>query len=104
MKIIRLFFCVSVTYNIFDMKNLEIYHKTFSGAVAEAIAYAEQRSFVVDTNDVWNQISTGPKKPDEGKTNKYHISLTREGLKAKRTLCIQIYGMKETYELNCYIS
>ena len=46
----------------------------------------------------------GPRKPDEGKTNRITISLKKNDKEQKKSLHIQVYGMKEKYELNCYIN
>jgi hypothetical protein len=46
----------------------------------------------------------GNRKPDEGVTNKFTISLFKDGVETKKSLQIQIYGMREKYELNCYIA
>ena len=46
----------------------------------------------------------GPKKPKEGDTNRFSISLKKDDKEQKKSLNIQVYGMKETYELNCYIN
>jgi hypothetical protein len=46
----------------------------------------------------------GPKKPSEGKTNSFSIELFKDGKEQKKMLHIQIYGMKNKYELNAYIN
>jgi hypothetical protein len=45
----------------------------------------------------------GPRKPSEGKTNKFHLSLRKDFKPQKKMLHIQVYGMKNSYELNAYI-
>jgi hypothetical protein len=81
-----------------------VYHNSYTSAVDVAIKFAEKKGYVVDTDDVWNQISTGPKKPSEGKTNKFSLGLIKGEKVDKKKLQIQIYGMGNgRYELNMYI-
>jgi hypothetical protein len=81
-----------------------VYHNSYSSAVDIAIKFAEKKGYVVDTDDVWSQISTGPKKPSEGKTNKFSLGLIKGDKVDKKKLHIQIYGMGNgRYELNMYI-
>jgi hypothetical protein len=81
-----------------------VYHNSYSSAVDIAIKFAEKKGYVVDTDDVWNQISTGPKKPSDGKTNKFSLGLIKGDKVDKKKLHIQIYGMGNgRYELNMYI-
>jgi hypothetical protein len=82
----------------------QIYHGSYSSAIQTAIEYAKKRGYDVDEDDIWNRISVGPAKPQDGKTNRFSISLIKDGKEQKKTLNIQIYGMGNKYELNCYIS
>ena len=83
----------------------KIDHKTYSSAVDEALKVADKQGYEVDMDDYFNQIATGPRKPSEGKTNTFKISLTKRGKEQKKKLQIQIYGKgKHGYELNCYIA
>ena len=80
-------------------------HKTYTSAVEEALLVAEKAKYEVDMDDYFNQIATGPRKPAEGKTNRFEIVLTKGGKEQRKKLHIQIYGKgKHGYELNCYIS
>jgi hypothetical protein len=45
----------------------------------------------------------GPRKPSEGKTNSFSIQLSKDGKLQRKQLHIQVYGMKNSYELNAYI-
>jgi hypothetical protein len=79
-------------------------HKTYTSAVEEALLVADKQGYEVDENDYFNQIATGPRKPGEGKTNRFQIALQKGGKEQKKRLQIQIYGKgKHGYELNCYI-
>jgi len=87
--------------------NYDTYHNTFSSAVQAAGEYAQKLGYVVDENDWWNQVATGPKKPSEGKTNRYSVALTKDGKPSKKMLHMQVYnmgsGFNKPYELNAYI-
>lgn len=84
--------------------NYKINHQTFSAACAEAIRMAESRGFTVDDDDWFSKVSTGPRKPQPGATNKYLIALLKDGKETKKALAFQVYGKENgDYELNCYI-
>ena len=93
-------------YNILsEAKNdYKVYHNSYSSAVDEALEFAEKRGYEVDKEEVAHRIGLGPKKPKEGKTNRFSLSLKKDGKEQKVELHFQIYGMKEKYELNAYIS
>jgi hypothetical protein len=82
----------------------QIYHDTYSSAIGEALDYAERRGFKTEGDDVWDNISVGPKKPSEGKTNTITLSLYKDGKEQKKSLQIQVYNMGNKYELNVYIN
>ena len=78
----------------------DLYHKTFSGAMQHAYAFAKKKGFQVDKNDIDNKVATGPKKPSSGKTNKYILKTN----KANRHAHIQVANLdNKRYELNMYI-
>jgi len=100
----------------------QVYHKTYSAAIATAKAYAEKKGYEVDDEDSFRKIGMGPKKPSAGKTNRFSIELTKGGKPQKKMLHIQVYNMgtfkrdsdgslvrsiyggQNEYELNCYIN
>jgi len=82
----------------------QVYHDTFSSAVQTAGEYAEKFGFQISDDEWFNKISTGPKKPNEGETNRYSLSLYKNGKEQRKTLNIQVYGMRNKYELNTYIA
>lgn len=84
--------------------NDDVYHKSYTSAVNAALEYAEKKGYTYDQEEVSSEIGLGPKKPKEGDTNRFTISLKKDGKEQKKALHIQIYGMKEKYELNCYIN
>ena len=83
---------------------VETYHKTFSSAVQAARSDAESRGYVVDDDDWFREVNTGTGKPKEGATTRMTIGLSKDGKEQKKSLHIQVYGMKNNYELNHYIS
>lgn len=86
-------------------ESYEIYHPQFSSAVQHAMKQAEKRGYEVDEDEWFNKVSSGPKKPSEGKTNKYTIELSKGGKLQKKSLHMQVYnrGGSKPYELNMYI-
>jgi hypothetical protein len=82
----------------------KIDHKSYTAAVEEALIVADKQGYEVDMDDYFDKIATGPRKPQEGKTNIFQIALEKGGKEQKKKLQIQIYGKgKHGYELNCYI-
>ena len=77
----------------------DLYHKDFSSAMQHAYDYAKKKmGITVDPKEIDSKVATGPKKPSEGKTNKYR-------LKGKGgNLQIQVYnkGGSKPFELNMY--
>ena len=52
----------------------DLYHKDFSGAMQHAYDYAKKKmGITVDPKEIDSKVATGPKKPTEGKTNKYRL-------------------------------
>ena len=77
----------------------DLYHKDFSSAMQHAYDYAQKKlGITVDKSEIDRKVATGPRKPSEGKTNKYR-------LKGKGgNLQIQVYnkGGSKPFELNMY--
>lgn len=91
--------------------NYQVYHSSYSSAVQEAIRYIESRGYNVSDDEIWNNISTGPKKPYPGNTNRIGLEITpseRRREKTTRKMAhIQVYNRGvdgNTYELNVYIN
>lgn len=86
----------------------EIYHRTFTSAASEAIKLAKKQGFEVDEDSWFREVSTGPRKPGKGKTNRYTVELTKNGKPVKRMLAFQVYGLdgptNNNYELTAYVS
>jgi hypothetical protein len=82
-----------------------VYHNSYSSAVQEAEKLAQKRGFEVDEDDWSFRVATGPKKPSEGKTNRFVIALTKKGKPNNSTLSFQVYGRGNgKYELNAYLN
>jgi ribosomal protein L19 len=81
----------------------EVYHKSYTSAIQAAKAYAEKKGYEINDDDSFRQIGMGPRKPSEGKTNKFSIELSKDGKVQRKKLQIQVYGMRNSYELNAYI-
>ena len=82
----------------------EVYHNTYTSAVNAALDYAERNGYTYDQEEVATKIGMGNRKPDEGVTNKFTINLSKDGIESRKALQIQIYGMRDKYELNSYIN
>jgi hypothetical protein len=85
----------------------ENYHPSYSSAIQTAVDSAKKRGYEVDSDDYHNKVSTGPRKPSEGKTVSHNIELMKDGKPTKKRLAIQVYnrgGDKTPFELNHYIS
>lgn len=85
-----------------------VYHKSFTSAADAAKKYAEKRGFEIDEDDWSTQIGMGGKnvrsRPSEGKTTEFTVGLLKGGKPQRKSLQIQVYGMKNGYELNAYIN
>ena len=99
---VRLF--VSTNESVNEAKSdYEVYHKSYTSAINAAKEYAEKKGYEINDDDSFRQIGMGPRKPSEGKTNKFSIELSKGGKVQRKKLQIQVYGMRNSYELNAYI-
>jgi uncharacterized small protein (DUF1192 family) len=81
----------------------EVYHNSYTSAINAAREYAEKQGYTINDDDSFTKIGMGPRKPSEGKTNKFSIELSKDDKVQRKQLHIQVYGMRTKYELNCYI-
>ncbi len=81
----------------------EVYHKSYTSAIEAAREYAEKKGYEINNDDAFTKIGVGPRKPSPGKTNRFSIELSKDGKPQRKMLHIQVYGMKNSYELNAYI-
>jgi hypothetical protein len=94
---------IKLTQILNEANDLKVYHKSYTEAIQTAKEYALKKGYLVDEDDSFTKIGMGPKRPSEGKTNKISVELTKGGKPSNKQLHIQVYGMKNGYELNCYI-
>jgi hypothetical protein len=94
---------VIVVESLSEANDLKVYHKSYTEAIQTAKEYALKKGYMVDDDDSFRKIGMGPRKPSEGKTNKVSVELTKGNKPTNKQLHIQVYGMKNGYELNCYI-
>ena len=77
----------------------ELYHKDFSSAMQHAYKFAKSKGYTIDSQDIDDKVSTGPKKPSSGKTNSYIL-----GTQKKQNLHVQVANLdNKRFELNMYI-
>jgi hypothetical protein len=87
----------------FQLKESVTEAKSDTSAIQAAKEYAEKKGYEINDDDSFRQIGMGPRKPSEGKTNKFSIELSKDGKVQRKKLQIQVYGMRNSYELNAYI-
>jgi hypothetical protein len=81
-----------------------IYHNSYTSAIDSALDWANKSGFDYDKEETAQKIGLGPKKPSDGKTNRFSIELSKGGKEQRKQLHIQVYGMGNgKYELNAYI-
>ena len=90
------------------VRDYQVYHFSYSSAISEVIDWLKENNLKMHEDDIFTYISSGPKKPSEGKTNKFDIFLylanELQYIPAKKMVHFQIYGMSKQYELNMYLS
>ena len=84
---------------ITEASKYDLYHKDFSSAMQYAYKAAKKMyGITIDPDEIDSKVATGPKKPSEGKTNKYRLKGD------KGSVQIQVYnkGGSKPFELNMY--
>ena len=82
-----------------DEAKYDLYHKDFSTAMQHAYKMAKKMyGITVDDKEIDDKVASGPKKPSEGKTNKYRLKGDKGAIQ------IQVYnkGGSKPFELNMY--
>jgi len=82
-----------------DEAKYELYHKDFSSAMQHAYKMAKKlHGITISPDEISDKVATGPRKPSEGKTNKYRLEGDKGGIQ------IQVYnkGGSKPFELNMY--
>ena len=77
----------------------DLYHKDFSSAMQHAYKMAKKiHGITISPDEISDKVATGPRKPSEGKTNKYRLEGDKGGIQ------IQVYnkGGSKPFELNMY--
>lgn len=85
----------------------EVYHDTYTSAIQAAEDYAVKQGYEIDQEEMSNKIGLGPAKPKGGQTNKFTITLYKNGKEQRKALHIQVYNRETNgneFELNTYIS
>ena len=81
-----------------------VYNKTYTSAIEAARAYALKKGYTIEDDEMFTKVGMNSKRPSVGKTTKVNLELLRKGKPQKKMLHIQVYGMKNGYELNAYIN
>jgi hypothetical protein len=89
--------------SVVNEAKFEVYHDSYTSAINTAREWAEKQGYTINDDDAFTKIGMGPRKPSEGKTNKFSIELSKDDKVQRKQLHIQVYGMRTKYELNCYI-
>jgi hypothetical protein len=87
-----------------EAKDTEVYHKSYTHAIEAAQAYALKKGYTIEDDEMFTKVGMNSKRPSVGKTTKVNLELLRKGKPQKKMLHIQVYGMKNGYELNAYIN
>ena len=82
-----------------DEAKYDLYHKDFSTAMQHAYKMAKKMyGITVDPKEIDDKVASGPRKPSEGKTNKYRLKGDKGAIQ------VQVYnkGGSKPFELNMY--
>ena len=82
-----------------DEAKYDLYHRDFSSAMQHAYKMAKKNyGITIDPKEIDDKVATGPRKPPEGKTNKYRLKGDKGGIQ------VQVYnkGGSKPFELNMY--
>ena len=82
-----------------DEAKYDLYHKDFSSAMQHAYKMAKKlHGITISPDEISDKVATGPRKPSEGKTNKYRLEGDKGGIQ------VQVYnkGGSKPFELNMY--
>lgn len=86
----------------------DTYFESFTGAVEHVLRTVKKKGFEVDDEDWFSKVALGGRygrgRPSRGKTHSFSVRLLKNGKETRTKVHFQVYGMKDTYELNMYIS
>jgi len=95
------------TFNEAAKDEYSLYHDSLTSAVQEVERFVQRKGFSMDDEEAAERIGLGPRKPSKGKTNKYTLTLYKNGKEQRKAIHFQVYNRgtnNNTYELNAYIS
>lgn len=82
-----------------------VLHDTLHSAIQTALTSVRKDGYTVDPDEEFNKVTTAYKSLGIGKTDEFHLELTKNGKPQKKLLHIQIYRMDTgRYELNFYVA
>ena len=88
--------------------NEEVYFNTFSGAVQYARLKVENRGYVIDEDDWFNEVNTGKGRPKDDQTTRMTIRLYKDNKPQRKALQIQVYNrgnqIQNNFELTYYVA
>jgi hypothetical protein len=77
----------------------DISHKDFSSAMQHAYDFAKRKlGITIDPSEIDKKVATGPRKPSEGKTNRYRL----KGKGGNIQIQVHNKGGSKPFELNMY--
>ena len=82
----------------------DTYHKSYTHAIEAAEVYARKKGYTIEDDEMFTKVGMNSKRPSVGKTTRVSLELLKNGKPQKKMLHIQVYGMKNGYELNAYIN
>ena len=87
-----------------EASDLDVYHKSYTHAIEAAEVYARKKGYEIDDDEKFTKVGMNSKRPSVGKTTRVSLELLKNGKPQRKMLHIQVYGMKNGYELNAYIN
>ena len=81
----------------------DIYHKDYSTALQHSYKQVKKQGYEVNPQEIDDKVASGPRKPSNGKTNKFILGLMKNGNPVKQNLHVQVYNTGKSYELNMYV-
>ena len=82
----------------------DVYHKSYTHAIEAAEVYAKKKGYEIEDDEMFTKVGMNSKRPSVGKTTRVSLELLKNGKPQRKMLHIQVYGMKNGYELNAYIN
>jgi hypothetical protein len=87
---------------------MKVYHPSYAHALQHAEDHLAKQGYTIHPDDWHHNISNGPSKPGEGKTNRISLPLHKDGVPVDKMAHIQVYNrgydIPENMELNMYTS